>query len=65
MKYLILVGEYLDRKILKRKVGTYSLGQKKLLSLIILKILKPKLIILDEFKNNRNKERYSYTFIRT
>lgn len=31
MKYLILVGEYLDRKILKRKVGTYSLGQKKVI----------------------------------
>ena len=58
MKYLILVGEYLDRKILKRKVGTYSLGQKKLLSLIILKILKPKLIILDEFKNGLDFENF-------
>ena len=58
MKYLILVGEYLDKKILKRKVGTYSLGQKKLLSLIILKILKPKLIILDEFKNGLDFENF-------
>lgn len=34
------------------------MGQKKLLSLIILKILKPKLIILDEFKNGLDFENF-------
>lgn len=44
-------NEYLDNNTLKRKVKTYSYGQRKKLSLALLKILDPKYILMDEISN--------------
>lgn len=46
-----MAQDYLPDKTLKRKVKTYSYGQKKKLSLILLDILKPKYILMDEISN--------------
>lgn len=43
--------KYLDNNILKRKVKTYSYGQKKKLALALLIILDPEIIIMDEISN--------------
>lgn len=48
MKY---AADYLDENTLKRKVKSYSYGQKKKLSIILLEILKPKYIFMDEISN--------------
>ncbi|MBQ3947303.1 MAG: ATP-binding cassette domain-containing protein, partial [Ruminococcus sp.] len=42
---------YLDYSTMKREVKTYSYGQKKKLALILLDILKPKYILMDEISN--------------
>lgn len=44
-------SEYIDYSILKRPVKSYSYGQKKKLSLVMLNILKPKYILMDEISN--------------
>lgn len=44
-------SEYIDYSTLKRPVKTYSYGQKKKLSLVMLNILKPKYILMDEISN--------------
>ena len=65
MKNLIIFGEnkkskiqlkeiankYLDYGLLKRKVKTYSYGQKKKLALVLVEILEPKYLIMDEISN--------------
>ncbi len=43
--------EYLDADIIKRRVNSYSYGQKKKLALILAKILNPKVLIMDEISN--------------
>jgi ABC-2 type transport system ATP-binding protein len=42
---------YLDYATMKRPVKTYSYGQKKRLSLVLLDVLKPKYILMDEISN--------------
>ncbi len=46
-----IADNYLELEIMKRKVSTYSYGQKKKLSLVLLDILKPKYILMDEISN--------------
>lgn len=43
--------KFLDHAILKKKVKTYSYGQRKKLSLIIVSLLRPKYLFLDEISN--------------
>ncbi len=70
MKNLIIFGEdkcsrnqimeiankYLDHETLKRKIRTYSYGQKKKLALALVEILKPKYLIMDEISNGLDYE---------
>lgn len=44
-------NKYLDYELLKRKVKTYSYGQKKKLALALVEILEPKYLIMDEISN--------------
>ncbi|MCM3217790.1 ATP-binding cassette domain-containing protein [Niallia taxi] len=46
-----IASKYLDYNILKSKVKTYSYGQKKKLALILVEILEPKYLIMDEISN--------------
>lgn len=46
-----IASEYIDYSTLKRNVRTYSYGQKKKLALVLLNILKPKYILMDEISN--------------
>lgn len=46
-----VASNYLDYSILKSKVSKYSYGQKKKLGIILVKLLKPRFIILDEITN--------------
>ncbi len=46
-----IASEYIDYSILKRPVKSYSYGQKKKLALVLLNILKPKYILMDEISN--------------
>lgn len=48
--------KYLDHNILKNKVKTYSYGQKKKLALILVEILEPKYLIMDEISNGLDYE---------
>lgn len=43
--------EYIDEELLKRRVSTYSYGQKKKLALALAKILDPSVLIMDEISN--------------
>ncbi len=43
--------KYFDNEILKRKVGTYSYGQRKKLALVLAEILDPSVLIMDEISN--------------
>jgi len=45
------IREYMDDNLIKRQVKTYSYGQRKKLALILLNILKPEIIIMDEISN--------------
>lgn len=49
-------ARYLDLDKLKRKVKTYSYGQKKKLALSLVCILEPKVIIMDEISNGLDYE---------
>ncbi len=42
---------YLSPEKLKKKVGRYSYGQKKLLSLALVELMHPKILIMDEITN--------------
>ena len=48
--------KYLDHTILRRKVKTYSYGQKKKLALYLVDILKPEILIMDEISNGLDYE---------
>lgn len=48
--------EYIDGNVLKRKVRSYSLGQKKILSILIALFTRPELLILDEVSNGLDYE---------
>ncbi len=47
---------YMSKSLLRRKVKTYSYGQKKLLALIAAQIIHPKVLILDEISNGLDYE---------
>lgn len=47
---------YLNPNNIKTLVSKYSAGQRKILNLVILELLRPDLIILDEFKQYLDKE---------
>jgi len=51
-----IAGKYLPYDILKRKVSTYSYGQKKKLALALVDILEPKVLIMDEISNGLDYE---------
>lgn len=46
-----IANKYLDYQLLKRKVKTYSYGQKKKLALALVEILEPQYLIMDEISN--------------
>ena len=46
-----IAKNYIDEKLLKRKVKTYSYGQRKKLAIALQEILNPKLLIMDEISN--------------
>lgn len=48
--------EYLNQEVLKRKVKSYSYGQRKKLSLILVEIIKPKYLVMDEISNGLDYE---------
>lgn len=50
-KIMDIAKKYLDINVLKRKVKSYSYGQKKRLALILVEILNPEIIIMDEISN--------------
>ncbi|MBC2675472.1 ATP-binding cassette domain-containing protein [Listeria booriae] len=51
-----LVSKYIDDSVLKRKVKSYSLGQKKILSILIAIFTQPQMLILDEVSNGLDYE---------
>lgn len=53
---LELSKKYLDMNLLKKKVKTYSYGQKKKLALILVDILQPKYLFMDEISNGLDYE---------
>ncbi len=52
--------KYLDLTTLKRKVKSYSYGQKKKLALALLDIRKPKYILMDEISNGLDVDMMSF-----
>lgn len=52
----LVLLEYIDDSVLKRKVKTYSLGQKKILSILIAIFTQPEMLILDEVSNGLDYE---------
>ena len=46
-----IAGRYLSIEKLRKKVKKYSYGQKKMLSLALAELLKPKILIMDEVTN--------------
>lgn len=50
---------FLDRTLLEKKAKTYSYGERKKLSLIIIDIIKPKIVIMDEVSNGLDYESMS------
>lgn len=53
-------SNFLSYDILRNKVNTYSYGQKKILGLILVEILKPKYLIMDEISNGLDYEMIKY-----
>ncbi|MDT8719645.1 ATP-binding cassette domain-containing protein [Clostridium sp. 19966] len=51
-----IANNYLDYGLLKRKVKTYSYGQKKKLALALVEILEPRYLIMDEISNGLDYE---------
>lgn len=52
--------KYLNSDILKRKVKSYSYGQKKKLALALIEILDPEIIVMDEISNGLDYEIMQY-----
>lgn len=52
----VLLLKYIDDSVLERKTGSYSLGQKKILSILIAMFTKPEMLILDEVSNGLDYE---------
>ncbi|MBC1211950.1 ATP-binding cassette domain-containing protein [Listeria booriae] len=52
----VLLLKYIDDSVLKRKIGSYSLGQKKIISIFIALFTKPEMLILDEVSNGLDYE---------
>lgn len=48
---ITIAEKYLTRDLLKRRVKTYSYGQRKKLALALQEILKPKILVMDEISN--------------
>ena len=46
-----IAKNYIDERLLKRKVKTYSYGQRKKLAIVLQEILNPKILIMDEISN--------------
>lgn len=57
---LDIAKKYLGNEILRRKVKSYSYGQRKKLSLILVEILKPKIVVMDEVSNGLDYETMVY-----
>lgn len=57
---LEIAQKYLGMEILKRKVKSYSYGQRKKLSLILVEILEPQIVIMDEVSNGLDYETMVY-----
>jgi ABC-2 type transport system ATP-binding protein len=47
---------HLDSELLRRKVATYSYGQRKILALVLVEILKPEYLFMDEISNGLDYE---------
>lgn len=56
-----IANKYLSGEILKEKVKHYSYGQRKILALVLVEILQPKYLIMDEISNGLDYERIRYT----
>ncbi|MBC1984247.1 ATP-binding cassette domain-containing protein [Listeria booriae] len=52
----VLLLKYIDDSVLGRKIGSYSLGQKKIISIFIAIFKKPEMLILDEVSNGLDYE---------
>ncbi|MBC1371649.1 ATP-binding cassette domain-containing protein [Listeria booriae] len=52
----LVLLQYIDDSVLKRKVRSYSLGQKKILSILIAIFTHPEMLILDEVSNGLDYE---------
>ena len=57
---LEIAQKYLGKEILKRKVKSYSYGQRKKLSLILIGILEPQIVVMDEVSNGLDYETMVY-----
>ncbi len=57
---LEIAQKYLGKEILKRKVKSYSYGQRKKLSLILVEILEPQIVVMDEVSNGLDYETMVY-----
>lgn len=57
---LQIAQKYLGKEILKRKVKSYSYGQRKKLSLILVEILEPQIVVMDEVSNGLDYETMVY-----
>lgn len=55
-----IAQKYLGKEILKRKVKSYSYGQRKKLSLILVEILDPQIVVMDEVSNGLDYETMVY-----
>ena len=51
-----IASRYLDNDVLKRPVSQYSYGQRKKLSLVLVEILSPKYLVMDEISNGLDYE---------
>src|SRR5690625_1245330 len=62
-----IASRFLKSKLLKNKVKNYSYGQKKILALALVDILKPRYLIMDEISNGLDFEmiRYSQKLIKS
>ncbi|MBC1559988.1 ATP-binding cassette domain-containing protein [Listeria booriae] len=52
----VLLLKYIDDSVLERRIGSYSLGQKKIISIFIALFTKPEMLILDEVSNGLDYE---------
>lgn len=57
---LKIAEKYLSREVLRRKVKSYSYGQRKKLSLVLIEILEPQIVVMDEVSNGLDYETMVY-----